>query len=55
MNLEHLKDIGRREDRPHLETFRLNILHAFKRDKKSYLTVGEMLDGKNTVADLSVD
>lgn len=55
MNLEHLKPIGRSEDRPHLETFRLNVLQIAKRDQKSYLTVGEILDGKETVADLSVD
>ena len=55
MNLEHLKDIGRSEDRPHLETFRLNVLQIAKRDKKAYLTVTEILDGRDTVDDLSVD
>ena len=55
MNLEHLKPIGRSDDRPHLETFRLNVLQIAKRDQKSYLTVGEILDGKETINDLSVD
>jgi hypothetical protein len=55
MNLEHLKDIGAKDDRPHLETFRLNVLHIAKRGGKTYLSVGEMLDGAETVNDLSVD
>ena len=55
MNLEHLKDIGAKEDRPHLETFRLNVLHIAKRGGKTYMSVGEMLDGTETINDLSVD
>ena len=49
MNLEHLKDVGAKKDRAHLEIFRLNVLHIAKRGGKAYLSVNEMLDVSTTL------